>query len=210
MKTSDQINEIAAALAKAQAEIKNAVMNRTNPHFKSKYADLASVRDAVTGPLSANGIAIVQATNEAGDKLVVDTRLIHSSGQWVESSYPIFNDTNKPQAMASSLSYARRYSISSICGIASEDDDGNEANEHGQKSPETRNMTGTQGARKAPARPEFDMLQREMRATKTADALAEWASLRKGDIDRLPAEWIKNLREEYDKHKETLTKGMAA
>jgi hypothetical protein len=200
MRTSEQTNEIAAALAKAQGKIGNAILNKTNPHFKSRYADLAAVRDAVTPSLAENGIAVVQLTAEADGRMIVYTRMMHSSGQWVESAYPVFNDVNKPQAMGSAMTYARRYSLAAMCGIASEeDDDGNEADDHGKKSPEVRNIAGTQGARKAPARTDFDMLMSEMRKAQTLDALKEWASLRRADIDKLPGDWIEHLREEYDK-----------
>jgi hypothetical protein len=218
MRTSEAINEIAGALAKAQAEIKNAAFNRTNPHFKSKYADLASVRDAVTPALAKNGIAVIQMTGEADGKMIVCTRLIHSSGQWIESSYPIINDTNKPQAMGSALSYARRYSLSAICNIASEDDDdANEAQEHGRKDPDMRNMTGdpsakgykangtTPGAVKAQAvNANFTGLVQELRKATSLEALREWKDLRKREINGLPPDWIDHLADEYERQKEEL------
>lgn len=125
---SEQINELAAALAKAQGAMQNATMNRTNPHFKSKYADLSSVLDAARGPLSAAGIAVVQTMhyNEHG-VMVLLTTLIHSSGQFITTEYPLPN-TTKPHEMGSALTYARRYSLSAlICNASDEDDDGNAA-----------------------------------------------------------------------------------
>jgi hypothetical protein len=123
MTTSESINEIAAALAKAQGAMKNAALNKVNPHFKSKYADLAGIRDTVTPALTANGIAVVQVL---GDGLVY-TRLLHSSGQWIESACPIPVGQTM-QAMGSAITYARRYSLSAICNIAAdEDDDANAA-----------------------------------------------------------------------------------
>jgi hypothetical protein len=129
MKTSEQINEIAGALAKAQSAMRNAPLNKINPHFRSKYADLAGIRDATTPALAANGIALVQTldTTEAGS--VVLTRLVHTSGQWIESAcaIPTVPDMQK---LGSAITYARRYSLSAICGIAAdEDDDGNAAAE---------------------------------------------------------------------------------
>ena len=92
MSTSEQVNEIAAALAKAQASMKNATLNKVNPHFKSKYADLAGIRDTVIPALSANGIAVAQTLDRLGaDGHVgsyVITRLLHSSGQWMEARVP--------------------------------------------------------------------------------------------------------------------------
>lgn len=129
MTTSEQINELAVALAKAQAAMKNATLNKVNPHFKSKYADLAGIRDAVVPVLAAHGIAVVQTLDAASEGVAycVLTRLIHSSGQWIESLCPIPSVPDM-QKMGSAITYARRYSLSAICGIsADEDDDGNEA-----------------------------------------------------------------------------------
>jgi len=131
MTSSDQIGDIAAALAKAQGAMKNAHLNKTNPHFRSKYADLAGIRDAVTPALSANGIAVVQVVQsevvEGVARVSVVTRLVHASGQWFESALPI--PTGKMQEMGSAITYARRYALSAICGIAAdEDDDGTVAN----------------------------------------------------------------------------------
>ena len=118
MKTSEQINELAAALAQAQGMMGNAVMNRINPHFKSKYADLAAIFDASRKPLSANGLAIVQ-TIENG---VLHTRLLHTSGQWIASEHPL-PMSGRPQEIGSALTYARRYSLSALIGIAADEDD---------------------------------------------------------------------------------------
>ncbi len=128
MKTSEQINELATALAAAQAEMKNAKLNKVNPHFKSRYADLAEIRDTVTPALTKHGIAIVQGTDTTDSGIVVVTKLVHKSGQWIESRFPIAYD--KPQTMGSAYTYARRYSISAMCSIsAEEDDDANAAND---------------------------------------------------------------------------------
>jgi hypothetical protein len=128
MTTSEQVNEIATALAKAQAGMKNAALNKVNPHFKSKYADLAGIRDTVIPPLTANGIAVVQTLDAGmGGVSFVLTRLLHTSGQWIEGCCPIPAAPDM-QKMGSAITYARRYSLSAICGIAAdEDDDGNAA-----------------------------------------------------------------------------------
>lgn len=128
MKTSEQINDLATALAAAQAEMRNATLNKINPHFKSKYADLAGIRDTVTPALAKHGLSIVQGTDTLESGIVVITRLMHKSGQWIESRFPIAYD--KPQAMGSAYTYARRYSLSAMCAIsADEDDDANAAND---------------------------------------------------------------------------------
>jgi len=128
MKTSEAINEISAALAKVQGEVSNPVFNKTNPHFKSSYADLSSVLNAVRPPLSKNGISFMQLTNLEDSGLVLYTRLVHSSGQWIESVYPV-TASGKHQEIAAALTYAKRLSLSAIVGVSGEDDDdGNAAN----------------------------------------------------------------------------------
>ena len=127
MITSEAIGTIAAALAKAQAEMGNAIKDRTNPAFRSTYADLASVREAVTGPLSANGIAVVQAPGNDGDSVTVETRLIHTSGEWLGSVVSARPTKNDPQAVGSAITYLRRYGLMAMTGIAPDDDDGQAA-----------------------------------------------------------------------------------
>jgi len=132
MKTSEQISELAAALAAAQGMMENAVMNRVNPHFKSKYADLAAIFDAARKPLSANGLAIVQTIGDG----VLHTRLLHTSGQWIASEHPL-PMSGRPQEIGSALTYARRYSLSALIGIAAdEDDDANAAQKAAKNGPQ--------------------------------------------------------------------------
>jgi len=128
MPRSDQINELAASLAVAQGAMSVAIKDSTNPHFRSKYADLSSVIDAVRPHLSANGICFVQEpTTEAG-MVVVETTLYHKSGQWISSKLSVACKDLSPQPVGSATTYARRYTLMAICGIApAEDDDGEAA-----------------------------------------------------------------------------------
>lgn len=129
MKHSESIKEIAGALAKAQAAMGGALKDGNNPHFKSKYASLASVVDAVKAPLAANDIAYFQTpvTSEK-DECGVETMLLHSSGEWILAD-PFFIPVSKAdaQGFGSALTYCRRYSLAAVCGVAPEDDDGNAA-----------------------------------------------------------------------------------
>ena len=104
-------------------------MNKTNPHFKSRYADLAAVRDAIVPVFNKHGISIIQAPNTDGvSGFSLETRLIHSSGEELVFNFMLPSDVSKMQAVGSAISYARRYTLSAIAGIASEeDDDGNAA-----------------------------------------------------------------------------------
>ncbi len=138
---SEQIDLLASALVKAQAAMKPASMNKINPHFKSKYADLASVIESVRKPLTDNGLAFTQvikfwgeADGEATGAYLV-TKILHTSGQWICSDYPLPQGAT-PQQMGSALTYARRYSLSAITGTAAdEDDDGDKAEVPAKKIP---------------------------------------------------------------------------
>jgi hypothetical protein len=151
MPRSEQINELAASLAVAQGAMSVAIKDSTNPHFRSKYADLASVIDAVRPHLSANGICFVQEpTTEAG-MVVVETTLYHKSGQWISSKLSVACKDLSPQPVGSATTYARRYALMAICGIApAEDDDGESA--QGRPQPQ-------RPAPKAPAPPPADPVQ---------------------------------------------------
>jgi hypothetical protein len=126
---SETINELAAALAKAQAEMQNPGFDSQNPHFKSKFASLASVRNAIVPVLAKHGIALSQdiTNGERGPK--VSTILQHSSGQWIEYG-PLEMPVSKPdaQGVGSATTYGRRYHMMAVAGVVGdEDDDGNAA-----------------------------------------------------------------------------------
>lgn len=132
MKHSAEINEIAAALAKAQKVMKGAKKDSANPFFKSKYADLASVADACRDALSDNQIAVVQSPSTSeGGKVNVETMLVHASGQWMSETLSVMPKDDGAQAMGSVITYLRRYSLAAFAGVAPEDDDGNAAEGRG-------------------------------------------------------------------------------
>ena len=132
MTHSEQINEIASALAKAQAKIKNAEKSAENPGFKrgnqaSKYADLAAIWDACREALSANGIAVVQAPESEGPSVRVETMMVHSSGQWFKDTISAMAAAAGPQQVGSAITYLRRYALAAMVGVAPADDDGEAA-----------------------------------------------------------------------------------
>lgn len=119
--------ELFAALAKAQASIQGAQKGNTNPHFKAKYADLASVWDACREALTSNGLSVTQLPSSDGETVSVRTILAHESGQWISSTLRMRPTKADPQGVGSALTYARRYSLAAMVGVAPEDDDGNAA-----------------------------------------------------------------------------------
>ena len=138
MNHSPEIKELLSALSKAQGMIKGANANSLNPHFKSKYADLASVWDACREPLASNGLSIIQLPCEFSEnKMYLKTILGHSSGQFIEQTMSSPVDKPTPQGIGSVLSYMRRYALSAIVGIYQEDDDANLANIAPKEKPAT-------------------------------------------------------------------------
>ena len=123
---SDEIKDLIAALAKAQAVMKPAIINKKNPFFKTMYADFTSCMDACRGPLSDNGLAIIQSCETINGELNLVTMLAHTSGQWLKSDYPIIPAKKDSQGIGAAMTYAKRYSLCGMIGIvADEDDDGN-------------------------------------------------------------------------------------
>ena len=119
---------LASALVKAQAEIAGASKNSTNPHFRSKYADLGSVMDAVKPALSKHGLAFVQEITERADGVFVETVIIHESGEFYRcGKLPMPAPKQDPHGYGSAISYAKRYSLMAAFGVPAEDDDGNAA-----------------------------------------------------------------------------------
>jgi len=133
---SDAINELAAALAKAQGDILNAKRDNENPHFRSKYADLGSVWDAIRAALSRNGLSIIQSprlitTSEKVWFLEVETAMFHSSGQFLSDVLAVPLASPTAQGIGSATTYARRYALAAFAGVAAagDDDDANAASE---------------------------------------------------------------------------------
>ena len=122
------MKNIASALVRAQRGFAPALKTSTNPHFRSKYVDLAGCVEAVVDALNAAGIALVQRTSEDSTGVTVETVFVHESGEMLEcGKLHVPASKQDPQGYGSALTYARRYSLMAACGIAPEDDDGNAA-----------------------------------------------------------------------------------
>ena len=125
---SDTLGELATALAKAQAEMHNPRFDQVNPHFKSKFASLAAVREAVIPVLAKHGISLSQWPMCEGNNAGCRTVLAHASGEWMDESFLIPVDKQSAHGYASALTYAKRLSMQAVCGVVGdEDDDGNGA-----------------------------------------------------------------------------------
>jgi hypothetical protein len=142
MNKSDQINELAAALSKAQGTIKGAMKDTANPFFKSKYADLSSVWDACREQLFNNGLSVAQMPFQSESGIGMETVLMHSSGQWISGQFVMPVSKADAQGVGSATTYARRYSLAAMVGVAPEDDDGNAASGKGEKGGKINHQTG--------------------------------------------------------------------
>lgn len=136
MLRSESIAKLAPALLQAQKNMTNATKDTKNPFFKSKYADLNSVREAVTPALHAAGISILQLNVYEEGKTFVRTTLLHESGEYICSDIEVIaKEANNPQAYGSAISYARRYGLSSMLSVGASDDDAQEAMGSSVKAP---------------------------------------------------------------------------
>ncbi len=128
MNKSESIAKLSAALVKASAELSNPPFDSTNPHFKNKYAGLAGTRDHINAVLPKFGLAVSQLVGSGERGPVVETMLIHESGEWISERLEMPASKQDAQGWGSATTYARRYALMGICGVVGDvDDDGNEA-----------------------------------------------------------------------------------
>lgn len=201
---SENTAEISAALAKAQGQMQAAKFNKVNPHFKNKYADLAAINDAIRKPFADNGLSYTQTTEIRDGGFVLVTTLRHGA-QWVASDYPLPIAAN-PQELGSALTYARRYSLAAISGLASEEDDDAEG------ARETGQTASTPRAKSNPVKPQPvaapvdpgtgevsphkivapDVMAwgasfvAAVKASKTEDEVDDWCKINKDALEALP------------------------
>lgn len=144
MNKSESIKNIAMALCKFQAEVENPKKTADNPFFKSKYTPLEDIVSAVKPKMGEHGLSYMQSCSGDGTNIIVTTLLMHSSGEWIESDPLVLRaDKATAQGAGSAITYARRYALSAVLGIASEeDDDGNHAT--GNSKNESKNLSEAQ------------------------------------------------------------------
>ena len=190
---SASIGAFATALAKAQGEMTFAHKDSENPFFKSSYADLASVWDAIRGPLSKHEIAVVQLPGPMTDGVALTTKLIHKSGEWVESYAEMVMAKNDAHAYGSALTYLRRYSLTAMAGITQADDDGNVASESAFSSTAARSKVRNKLL--AAAKDGEDDKVAEIRGELTNDQKAELMSVIAKPDQKLIAESLERTKE---------------
>ena len=143
---SDKIDKLAAALAKAQSEMKGAEKKSVNPFFNSGYADLHTVIESSFPHLTKHGLSVIQGNDSKPGEFFVTTMLLHESGQWIKSKLKMPIEKITAQSIGSTITYGRRYGLSAITGIAQYDDDGNAASNKGVTKNHAKTLTQNQGA----------------------------------------------------------------
>ena len=147
MNRSESIAKIAAAIVKAQSVMGNAIKDAKNPFFKSSYANLNAVREAVLPAMNANGISVLQPTIQIDGKSFVETVLLHESGEFISSlTEVVVSKANDAQQQGSGISYARRYGLQSLANIGADDDDGEAAVGRGSSKSSTSSAQTTVSA----------------------------------------------------------------
>lgn len=204
MKTSETIKEISPALVKAMGTMGVAHKDGKNPHFKSKYATLASAVEASRAALSDNGLCAIQNPGDITDHntLSLTTRVLHTSGEWIETVCEAKPKSFTPQDIGSSITYLRRYGLMAALGIAPEDDDGN-LGSHGDQQEDVKPRKAKNGAPKNDVtRAVFKELQANIYAASgDVDGLTIWAESEetKSQIKTLPEDWQSDVRAIYKK-----------
>jgi hypothetical protein len=201
MEQSENIADLATALAIAQGQIENALKTRENPHFRSKYADLAGVWDACRDALSSNGLSVIQSPGELVDgRMAMTTQLCHKSGQWVRGSLTIPLGKADAQAYGSATSYARRYALAAFVGVSPADDDGEAATAAKPKAvakSEPVISTGRKSSAQAKKDGDDVTIKAEIGKASTADLIA-WREHFDTRTAHLPQSWLDSIRDMID------------
>lgn len=178
---SPQLNELAAALAEAQGEIRPAPKDAANPFFKSRYTSLPAVREAIQEIFKKHGLSVIQMPSTVGDSLQLRTILLHSSGQWIDcGTLQAAVDVSSTQKIGSAITYFRRYALTAISQTVSEEDDDGNSSSAKKLSPEDEEL----------------LLENAKLSISTAETLKELNALLPG-IQRLPEKLKAELRSFY-------------
>lgn len=223
MRNSESLASISPALVKAINAIEGVKKGAANPFFKSKYANLESVIEAAHDALAANGLAVMQGPGPMdGNCITLTTRLIHTSGEWIETDFSLPAGKMDPQAAGSAITYARRYSLMAMLNMPALDDDGEASMPRTTKPGEPKNPNvsvhpegpdwwGAEGsgmsAAKAKAEGWGETLDGWLGAIPmlpTMEAWQTWCRDRDEDVKSLPKGWRIHLREELENRKKEL------
>ena len=223
MRSSETLTKISPALVKAINAIEGVKKGADNPFFKSKYANLESVIEAAHGALEANGLAVMQGPGPMdGNCITLTTRLIHESGEWIETDFSLPAGKMDPQAAGSAITYARRYSLMAMLCIPAVDDDGEASMPRTTKPGEPKNPNvsvhpegpdwwGAEGSGMSAAKAKaegwgetFDGWLGAIPMLPSLEAARVWFKDHDDDVKKLPKGWRVQLREELETRQKEL------
>lgn len=194
---SETIGKLAESLAKAQGEIKSAVKGKENPFFKSSYADLPAIMEACREPLSKNGIAVIQSVDfmdRSAENLpllsFIETKLLHSSGEWLSGRYLVRPEKENPQGVGSAITYARRYALAAMIGVVAENEDDDAEGAMGRDNPPKQVERSTpkppsEDAAKKAAIAFAQKAGKELSDITVREQLTAWLSVNQAKVDKL-------------------------
>ena len=206
MKTSESIEHLSTALAAAQGALKNPPKNKINPHFKSRYVDLSDGLDAIRECYAKHGLAFVQGTSVMDGIIILNTRIVHKSGQWLESDYPV-GGLGRPQEMGSAMTYARRYSLFGLVGVAGEDDDDGNAAQAADAAPVKAKAAPKQmepGMQPKDSEEFLKVAKEAMDGSRTLEELSTWATVNTKSIGMMIPAHRAELQDIYKAYRDAL------
>jgi hypothetical protein len=194
MNTEHATPELFAAIAKAQSEVENATKGSTNPHFKSKYADLAEVLNTVRPTFAKHGLSLLQSTAFEGSLVSVTTVVAHESGGHVSSVASCVPAKSDAQGIGAATTYLRRYGLAAMTGVAQEDDDGAGASHNREPVPVTEARKSSAQAKRDG---DWEALKQEVDACATLEELNLLVVSRpwQETVKRLPTVWVGHLKD---------------
>jgi hypothetical protein len=200
---------LAKAMAKAQGDLGPVLKDKTNPAFKSKYADLGAVLEAILPALNRAGLSLIQSPSYDGSLVGVTSVLLHESGEWMEATLHMKPVKMDPQGIGSCITYARRYAALAIAGAAPEDDDGNAASaapDRGQRvvKVDVGPVDMPNGMTNRDAKDLHGKLARGIDNCGSLDALKSWSNAWREQLDELPEDYAEDLRGQYARKRDEL------
>jgi hypothetical protein len=201
MNTDKATPELFAALAKAQAEVENATKGSTNPHFKSKYADLAEVLNTVRPTFAKHGLSLLQSTGFEGSLVSVETVIGHEGGGFISSIASCVPAKSDAQGIGAATTYLRRYGLAAMTGVAQEDDDGQSAAHAREPEPVRAREPEPVQARKSSAQAkregEWQAFTSEVDACQSLEEIELLVVSRawQESVRALPRAWVQQLQD---------------
>lgn len=207
IETSETVAKLFAAFHAAQGEMDGVHKDSANPHFRSKYASLENVISTARPALNAHGLSWTQAPGPIVEgRLTVTTRIMHTSGEWMQSTFHMSLAKPDPQGIGSATTYACRYALMAILGLPPTDDDAESAMDRRPKSlssaaaPPEDFVSNGEPKPKRLSRDDYSSIEHEIRECKTVDTLKLWKRNNRNRVSALPADWIDRINEEYEDH----------